>query len=128
VEGGFPLKRYHAFDEALPARNAAILPSEAAAAFDWGASRIAALEDDSRRRGTIVIPGPNLNILYPSVLIPALEGTLEPGITLWAAGVRAGDREAVLSEGRPSFIVLDNNRVEIFDSAGLKAAELFLDG
>jgi hypothetical protein len=126
IEGGFSLKRYHGFDEALPPENAAALPSEAAAAFDWGASRIAALEDNSRRRGALVIPGPNLNILYPSALIPVLEGTLEPGLTVWAAGVRAGDPEAVLSEGCPSLIVSDNKRVEIFDPRGVKATEVSL--
>ncbi|MDR2028922.1 MAG: DUF2264 domain-containing protein [Treponema sp.] len=126
VEGGFPVKRYAEFGEAPPAGNAAAVPREALAAFDWGASRIAALEDGSRRQGAVVIPGPNLNILYPSVAVPVLEGTLEPGLTVWAAGVRAGDPAAVLSEGRPSLRVLDNNRVEVFDARGIKAAELSL--
>jgi hypothetical protein len=125
VEGGFPVERYHEFEEALPAGNATSLPGEAAATFEWGASRIAALEDGSRRKGAIVIPAPNLNILYPSAAIPVLEGTLEPGLTVWAAGVRAGDRDTVLSEGLPSLVVSDH-RVEVFDPRGLKAAELFL--
>jgi hypothetical protein len=107
--------------------NLAAVSREAAVSFDWGASRIAALEAGSRRKGKILIPSPNLNILYPSAAVPVLEGVLEPGLTIWAAGVRAGDREAVLGEDLPSLTISDTGRVDVFDIRANKAAELFFD-
>jgi hypothetical protein len=101
VEGGFALPRYHQFDDAMPVINAASLPEEALISFPWGASRIIALEDASKRTGSIIIPAPNLNVLYPSTAIPVITGTIRPGTTEWIAAVRAGDREAVSSEKNP---------------------------
>jgi hypothetical protein len=102
AEGGFSLPRYHGTDEALPISNTATKEHEAIAAFDWGASRIAALEPNTVRRGSLLIPAPNLNILEPSAVIPILEGTLEPGLTMLVCAVRAGDREQVMREKLPS--------------------------
>jgi hypothetical protein len=112
VEGGFALPRYHRFYDALPAINTAALPEEALISFPWGASRIIALEDASagdiepaqqvnKRTGSIIIPAPNLNVLYPSAAIPVISGTIRPGTTEWITAVRAGDRETVSREKVP---------------------------
>jgi hypothetical protein len=47
-----------------------------------------------------------------SAVIPVLEGTLEPGITVWVCAVRAGDKEPVTREKVPSVIFKDNDTVE----------------
>jgi hypothetical protein len=101
VEGGFAVRRFNAFDEAPPVDNAAAEKREALAAFPWGASRIIALEKDSRRTGTLIITAPNLNVLETSSVIPVLEGMVEPGVTVWIAAVRAGDRDTVTAETPP---------------------------
>jgi hypothetical protein len=104
AEGGFSIPRYHELDEALPITNTAASEHEAIAAFDWGASRIVALEQNTARHGSLLTPAPNLNIMESSAVIPILEGTLEPGLTVLACAVRAGDREAVVREKVPSLI------------------------
>ncbi|MDR2793532.1 MAG: DUF2264 domain-containing protein [Treponema sp.] len=100
VEGGFSIPRYNDTDDALPVRSAAgEAQSSASILFPWAASRIAALEEDlpddmipaSRRRGSVVIPAPNLNVIHPSVVVPVLQGTVEPGTTFWASAVWAGN-------------------------------------
>jgi hypothetical protein len=123
VEGGFSLPRYHGLEEALPVRNAASAEGEALVSFDWGASRIAAREPDTRRRGALIIPSPNLNIMYPSGVIPVLEGVLSPGLTVWAAAVRGGDKGPVEREVPPRLILRDDH-AEVFDSRGVKAGEI----
>ncbi|MDR0583632.1 MAG: hypothetical protein LBG57_04695, partial [Treponema sp.] len=60
-----------------------------------------ALEGGSKRTGALVVTAPNLNVLEASAVIPVLAGPIEPGITVWAAGVRAGDRDAVTAETPP---------------------------
>jgi hypothetical protein len=128
VEGGFSLKRCRSPQEpgADPAartreesaiENSAQQAGESLAALPWGASRIGALEPDSSRTGGIVIPAPNLNILDPQVLIPVLEGTLEPGKTLWICAVRAGDREPVCAEKMPR-VVMKGDKADLYDSGG----------
>jgi hypothetical protein len=111
VEGGFALRRYEAFEPALPVCNTAGGESEALAAFPWGASRIAALEPllpagtgaaGGGRKGSLLFPAPNLNIQAPAVVIPVLEGRVETGITLLACAVRAGDRDAVVNSAIPA--------------------------
>jgi hypothetical protein len=101
IEGGFAIKRFHGYEEAAPVNNVATGEHEALVLYPWGASRIAALEEDSHRTGTLVVPPPNLNVLYPQTVIPCLEGKLDPGLTVWACAVRAGDRETVVSENTP---------------------------
>ncbi|MDR2808506.1 MAG: DUF2264 domain-containing protein [Spirochaetaceae bacterium] len=101
LEGGFPLRRYNGMDEPLAQDDAAHEKTEARAIFPWGASRIIALDTDSRRTGLIVSPAPNRNILYPSVIIPALEGTIEPGLTILICAVIAGGQELVMNETIP---------------------------
>jgi hypothetical protein len=101
VEGGFALKRYNEFDEALPLPEIPSGSREALAAFPWGASRIAALENPSGRTGTGVSLSPNLNILYPQVVVPVLKGRLEPGLTIWTTAVRAGEKEQVSASPLP---------------------------
>ncbi|MDR0623675.1 MAG: DUF2264 domain-containing protein [Treponema sp.] len=110
VEGGFALRRYEPAaagqipQAALPVCNTAGSEREALAAFPWGASRIAALEPapEGGRKGSLLFPAPNLNIQDPAVVIPVLEGKLEPGITILASAVRAGDRDAVTGAALPS--------------------------
>jgi hypothetical protein len=46
-----------------------------------------------------------------------LEGSLEPGKTLWICAVRAGDREPVCGEETPR-VVLKGEKVEVYDSQG----------
>jgi hypothetical protein len=101
-EGGFALPRNQGFAEAPAIRNGAGSTAEALAAFPWGASRIAALEVDSRRRGELVIPSPNLNVLYPQAVVPALRGELPPGVSVLVTAVRAGDRSPVETESPPA--------------------------
>jgi hypothetical protein len=103
AEGGFSIKRYREFDAAPLLSNTAAGEHEALVSFEWGASRIAALEPDTTRHGSLIIPAPNLNIMEPSAVIPVLEGTLEPGITVLACAVRAGDREPVERENIPKY-------------------------
>ncbi|MDR1904522.1 MAG: DUF2264 domain-containing protein [Treponema sp.] len=99
VEGGFSIPRYDKYGGGM--LNASPEEHEAIAAFPWGASRIAAVEPDSRRAASLVIPAPNLNILYPHAVIPVLEGSVEQGFSLLASAVRAGDVEPVMSEAVP---------------------------
>jgi hypothetical protein len=104
AEGGFPIARHvPPWEQGTenPAAggprlsNAAPAPWEALVALPWGSSRIHALEKDSVRQGSILIPAPNLNILYPQAAVPVLEGKLEPGTTRWISAVRrdAGGRD-----------------------------------
>lgn len=101
AEGGFAVKRFNEFDEAPPFSDSAHEKREALISFPWGASRIIALEGGSERTGALVVAAPNLNVLEASAVIPVLAGPIEPGITVWAAGVRAGDRDAVTAETPP---------------------------
>ncbi|MDR1325433.1 MAG: DUF2264 domain-containing protein [Treponema sp.] len=108
VEGGFSVPRCNDTDDAPPVRNAA---GEGAASalllFPWAASRIVALENSfpdelapaSRRRGSALVPAPNLNVIHPLVAIPTLEGAVEPGITYWACAVWAGDGDSTGNAG-----------------------------
>jgi hypothetical protein len=124
AEGGFSIKRYNELEAAPPFSNTAAEKQEALVVFNWGASRIAALEPDTIRHGSLIIPAPNLNIMESSAVIPLLEGTLEPGITLLACAVRAGDREPVAQEKIPVILFKDNGMAEIFDRDGKSAALL----
>ena len=108
AEGAFSLRRYHAFDEALPLRNAAAESTEALACFPWGASRIAALEPLPQRCATIIVPAPNLNVLYPSCVIPTLRGTAGKGITFLVTAVCAGDKNTITEAPLPSMALRDN--------------------
>jgi hypothetical protein len=82
------------------------------------------LEPDTIRHGSLVIPAPNLNIMESSSVIPVLEGALEPGITVWACAVRAGDKEPVMREKVPSVVFRKNGEAEIFDGDGKSTAVL----
>ncbi|MDR1637902.1 MAG: DUF2264 domain-containing protein, partial [Treponema sp.] len=131
VEGGFSLRRYRSlrepgadtaaeesrFREEPAIENSSPSPGGSLAALPWGASRIEALEPDSSRTGGMVIPAPNLNILEPQVLIPVLEGALEPGKTLWICAVRAGDRGPVCREKTPR-VVMKGDTAEVYDGEG----------
>jgi hypothetical protein len=125
VEGGFPIKRYNAFDQALPVINRAQGEHEVLIVFPWGASRIAAVEDASRRWGSFVIPSPNFNILYPSAVIPVVRGNIERGINVLITIVRAGDEEKVKAEVLPQ-VQVTGNHVGIFGCDENKIAELIL--
>lgn len=124
AEGGFSVPRYHELEEAQPLSNTAVGKHEAMVGFDWGASRITALEPGTLRKGSLIIPAPNLNIMESSAVIPVLEGTLEPGITLLVCAVRAGDRKNVTQEKIPAILFKDKGMAEIFDQDGKSAALL----
>jgi len=105
VEGGFAISRFGGFDESrlhLPAaaENSAASRHEALAGYNWGASRIAALENGTLMRkprtGALVQPAPNLNLLYPQVVIPVLRGEIGAGESVYITVVTAGDRERVV--------------------------------
>jgi hypothetical protein len=144
VEGGFSVPRFNDAAEAPPLRNAATAASEAFVLYPWAASRIAALEESFPgalkpavpRRGALVVPAPNLNVLHPVVVIPVLEGRLEPGTTFLACAVRAGDGApaenagTAAGENLPKAAVQEESsgrrNITIFDSAGGAAAEIAL--
>jgi hypothetical protein len=144
VEGGFSVPRFSDNDdgEAPPVRNAAALASEALALYPWAASRIAALEGcfpdalqpSVPRRGAMVVPAPNLNVIHPVVVVPVLEGRLEPGTTLLACAVWAGDGapagSAVPGGNLPKASVREHDKggwdITVFDRAGGIAAEISL--
>ncbi|MDR1249988.1 MAG: DUF2264 domain-containing protein [Treponema sp.] len=106
VEGGFSVPRCNDTDEAPPVR-AGEGAASALLLFPWAASRIVALENSfpgelappSSRRGSALVPAPNLNVIHPQVAIPTLEGVLKPGITYWACAVWAGDGDSTGNAG-----------------------------
>jgi hypothetical protein len=114
AEGGFAVRRYNEFDEALPVSNTATGAAEALAAFPWGASRIAAMEPERKRSGTLIITMPNLTVLEPCCVIPTLRGTVGKGITILATAVRAGDQDAVNKAPLPHVMLRDDS-AEIFN-------------
>ncbi len=89
VEGGFSLSRFsgRGADVGVVAEGAD--RPFASIRYPWGESRIHNLSGE--RRGEIIHPEPNLNILYPSVALPALRGIVLPGETILICAVRAGD-------------------------------------
>ena len=109
AEGGFSVPRYREpwyqtgndaaetnpadknLTEALPVHNQGQEKQEALISFPWGASRIQALEANSERTGNILIPAPNLNVLFPHAAIPILEGKIERGTTVLISAVCRGD-------------------------------------
>lgn len=124
VEGGFGIPRYRGFETVPEIRNTAAMNHEALAVFTWGASRIIALEEDSARTGALIIPAPNLNIMEPLAVIPVLEGSLDPGIWIWAAAVRAGDTGPVEHDKAP-YIRLTRGEplsADVYDAEDGKAA------
>jgi hypothetical protein len=107
VEGGFPVPRITGLNAAEPLRRITG-EGEALIAFPDHASRIVALEKNNPRKGALIVTAPNLNIVHPSVMIPALEGNLAAGLTVWACAVRAGDSDRVCDESAPLGDVLEN--------------------
>ena len=100
IEGGFsvPCLEGSGLAKAFDTRTG---DKEALIAFPSAASRIVALEENSgvaARTGKLVKPAPNLNVIHPLVFVPVLEGTLEPGLTVLATAVRAGDSKKVCTE------------------------------
>lgn len=110
VEGGFSVPEYEREREAEPVLYAddykeskQASTGTAAISYPWAATEIYALEQHldtleseykikAPRVGSILKPEPNLNILHPSVRIPVLSGSIEPGIQLFACIVHAGDK------------------------------------
>jgi hypothetical protein len=120
VEGGFSVPR---LDDPGPAANAAKKDAEALVLFPWAASRIIGLDlSGPARRGALIAPAPNLNVLHPSVLIPVLEGPVERGISLLACAVWAGDPAS--EEEPPRLLAVRENSFTVFDGGGTKIAEL----
>jgi hypothetical protein len=120
VEGGFSVPCCNDMDDALPVCNAATeWPNSALALFPWAASRIIALEEyfpknlmsTFTRRGSVIVSAPNLNVIYPLVAIPILEGVVKPGITFLACAVWAGDVTSAenIGSSRPPQITIQQN-------------------
>jgi hypothetical protein len=107
VEGGFSIPRFRGHE--LPVELARVeRPGEAAVGAPWAGSRVvdypavaAPGQTASARRGEVIYLEPNLNILEPTAALPVLRGTVEPGLTVWACAVRAGDRDAALGAAPP---------------------------
>jgi hypothetical protein len=99
VEGGFSIPRCNDTDESPPVLDAAGEGTASALLlFPWATSRIVALESGfpkemspASRRGSLIVPAPNLNVIHPQTAIPVLEGAAAPGITYWACAVWVGD-------------------------------------
>ncbi|MDL2229250.1 DUF2264 domain-containing protein [Treponema sp. OttesenSCG-928-L16] len=117
AEGGFSLPLDNEGEKVPYPENRSALSSQVIIQSAEGVSRIAALEEGSCRRGEALIPSPNLNILYPRVMIPLLRGRIEPGHTLLISAVRAGD-PAASEEAMPA-VHLNGNKTE---------AEIFYPG
>jgi hypothetical protein len=120
AEGGFsvPLR-----DHRGPVLNAAEGDAEALAAFPWAASRIRALDiPGPARRGALLAPAPNLNVMYPAVVIPLLEGAVERGTSFLASAVWAGDLAG--AEEPPRALKTGENSFTVLDGHGAKIAEL----
>ena len=109
-EGGFSIPRFGnlSADKSRYAKQDTVKPlletaadGEAFIAFPDYASRITALENSSLRKGAIAVPAPNLNIIHPSVVVPVLEGSLEPGKTVLVCAVIAGNSDYVRAEKIP---------------------------
>lgn len=103
VEGGFSIPRFGEWDALVETKTEEAASAESTACFGENASRIVALEDNTSRRGNVIHLSPNLNLRYPSAAVPALEGTLEAGTTIWICAVRAGDSKSVPGEAPPRF-------------------------
>ena len=105
VEGGFSVPRYgeECSEDYSPSISYSQNPVGITVTFPWAASRMVDLSPvcSHNRTAELVYPEPNLNVLEPSVVLPILKGTLEPGTTLWACAVRAGDPAPTCSEPAP---------------------------
>ena len=114
AEGGFSVPRYREpwfqngdkmadadSKEAPPVQNMAKAHG-AMVSFPLGASQIQALEENSNRSGTILIPAPNLNVLFPHSVIPVLEGKIEKGTTILISAVCRGDCPEKANDPPPS--------------------------
>jgi hypothetical protein len=109
VEGGFSVPRFRGTE---PPASPEIRTGAGAAAvsYPWAGSRIDALTAEGRggpaarslpRIGEILYPSPNLNLIAPSGAVPALRGTIDPGETILACFVRAGDPEPTAEAAPP---------------------------
>ncbi|MCX7028305.1 MAG: DUF2264 domain-containing protein [Spirochaetes bacterium] len=110
VEGGFSLPDDNGFG--LPAKPQVNVPEPGVllAAFPWARGGIrdiglwcAGLQTAAPRIAELHKPEPNLNLLFPRVLIPILRGVIEKGITILACAVFAepldGGREGDSNPG-----------------------------
>jgi len=86
VEGGFSLPDHNGFDAVPPPgvdlENGGLTLSQS---WAWGT-----IADLGVRQAVVHKPEPNLNILHPRVLIPALTTVLQPGTHVLACVVGAG--------------------------------------
>ncbi len=141
VEGGFSLPRYRGHESACAPRliqdgqadtpQAVAGSTCAAVAFPWGASGIMNLRPGPARRGEVLTLDPNLNVLYPSALVPVLRGTIPAGRTILCCAVRAGDSESTLSalsDRPPSVELSEDGTVTVFAGDGSVAARIPAQG
>jgi len=93
AEGGFSLPDLSGFEGPVAPRLEAPRPGALLAAFPWAYGGIADLS--GVRAAELHKSEPNLNVLYPKVLIPLLRGSISAGASLLACAVIAG----VLGDG-----------------------------
>ena len=91
AEGGFSLPDCNDFEAPIKPAVACPEPGAIIAAFPWARGGIVdvPLGGEAARRAELHKPEPNLNLLYPRVLIPLLRGRIGKGRTLLAAAVFA---------------------------------------
>lgn len=104
VEGGFSVPRFLGAEKPAAA-DVRITAGSAAVLYPWAGSRIDdlgfAVSGNSAadlsaaaaapRRGDILYPSPNLNLMAPSGAVPILRSSIEAGETVLASFIRAGD-------------------------------------
>ena len=117
AEGGFSVPRYRQPwynkggknpDEAPSIPNSSQETEGALISLPQCVSRIHALEENSNRSGRIIAPAPNLNILYPYVAVPILEGKIEKGTTILITAVCRSDNEKIAESPAPIVKIEDN--------------------
>ncbi len=126
AEGGFSLPDENGFD--LPVEPALDSPRPGAllASFPWAYGGIAELSGG--RAAELHRPEPNLNVLYPKVLIPILRGRIGKGLSLLSCAVIAGvgsvGDEGAEAWASPPRIALDPASGKIAVRSGARLVEL----
>ncbi len=103
AEGGFSLPDRNEHERAIPP---AIVRAEGSisASFPWARGAIVDQSPgDKRREAELHKPEPNLNVLFPKVLVPLLRGAIEPGRSVMACAVFAAPGAAAAAGEAPGF-------------------------
>ena len=134
VEGGFSLPRDQGHESACTptiSLGAGTDKASAVVGFPWGSSGIIHLGPGSERKGEVLTLEPNLNVLYPSTLVPVLKGAIPAGRTILCCAVLAGDAESAfsgLSDQPPSVELSEDSVVTVFAGDGSVAARIPAQG